>query len=208
MSLCHFSDALWIVINFFVVWSIYLSSSRVHFKNGPEYLIRGTAQISTKYLLYSSFSLIWLCLLPIFSNTGSFLFLQTLYWVGNCVLSSASLFPHFVISMSHFSISNSILTSWLYIFIVYIRVARSFSVFAKTFISSIYIRWLFFSSDFENLLPLVHFLSTLLSGTIAITNISGKGEFPWGILLWIFTSATVWLPITNSKHLFFICDEG
>ena len=30
---------------FFVLWSICLSSSPVHFKKGPEYLTRGTAQV-------------------------------------------------------------------------------------------------------------------------------------------------------------------
>ena len=33
------------VISFLVLWSICLSSSFVHLKNGPEYLIMGTAQV-------------------------------------------------------------------------------------------------------------------------------------------------------------------
>ena len=33
------------VISFLVLWSICLSSSLVHFRKGPEYLTRGTAQV-------------------------------------------------------------------------------------------------------------------------------------------------------------------
>ena len=44
--LCHLSGAntLYLVISFLVVWSISWSSL-VHFKNGPEYLTRGTARV-------------------------------------------------------------------------------------------------------------------------------------------------------------------
>ena len=38
-------NALCIVISFLVLWSICLSSSLVHFREGPKYLTRGTAQI-------------------------------------------------------------------------------------------------------------------------------------------------------------------
>ena len=38
--------ALCIVINFLVLWSFCLSSSLVRFKNDPEYITRGTAQVS------------------------------------------------------------------------------------------------------------------------------------------------------------------
>ena len=38
-------NALCIVISFLVLWSIFLSSSLVHLRKGPEYLMRGTAQV-------------------------------------------------------------------------------------------------------------------------------------------------------------------
>ena len=38
-------NAFCIIINFLVLRSICLTSSLVHFKNGPEYLTRGTAQV-------------------------------------------------------------------------------------------------------------------------------------------------------------------
>ena len=44
------------VISFLVLWSICLSSSRVHLRKGPEYLTSGTAQVfipSMKFLLES-----------------------------------------------------------------------------------------------------------------------------------------------------------
>ena len=37
--------AFWIVINFLVFWSISLSSSRVHYRNGPKYLTKETALV-------------------------------------------------------------------------------------------------------------------------------------------------------------------
>ena len=47
--------ALCMVITFFVLWSVCWRSSLVYFKNGPEYLSRGTAQVfipSIRFLLY------------------------------------------------------------------------------------------------------------------------------------------------------------
>ena len=41
--------------------------------------------------------------------------------------------------------------SWLYILTVCMKISRSFSVLANTFILSMYIRWLIFSCDFVNL---------------------------------------------------------
>ena len=38
-------NALCMVISFLVLWSICLSLSSVHFRKGPEYLTRGTAQV-------------------------------------------------------------------------------------------------------------------------------------------------------------------
>ena len=38
------------VINFLVLWSMYLSSSLVHFRNGPEYLTGGTAQMFIPFM--------------------------------------------------------------------------------------------------------------------------------------------------------------
>ena len=61
--ICYFlllaCKALRIVINFLVLWSIYQSSSLIHFKNGPEYFTRGTAKVFiplTRFLLQSSVS--------------------------------------------------------------------------------------------------------------------------------------------------------
>ena len=42
--------ALCMVISFLVLWSICLSSSLIHFKNGLEYLTRGTAQVFTPFI--------------------------------------------------------------------------------------------------------------------------------------------------------------
>ena len=51
------TSSLWynnlcMVISFLVLWSICLSSSFPHFKNGPEYLTRGTAQLFISLLRF------------------------------------------------------------------------------------------------------------------------------------------------------------
>ena len=54
------------IISFLVLWSICLSSSLVHFRKGPEYLTRGTAQVSiplVRFLLESFVSSSYLVLL-------------------------------------------------------------------------------------------------------------------------------------------------
>ena len=38
-------QAVYIIISFLILWSICLSSSLVYFKNGPDYLTRGTVQV-------------------------------------------------------------------------------------------------------------------------------------------------------------------
>ena len=105
---------LCIVINFFVLWSICLSSFLVHFKNGPKYLIRGTAQIlislirfllgfkfpcsSEVHLIIFSFISVWWCPLPIFPSTSNFPPLQ----VFQCFPDLAVLFLLFFSLFSTF----------------------------------------------------------------------------------------------------------
>ena len=60
--------------------------------------------------------------------------------------------------------------SWLYILTVCIMVSGSFSFFANSLVSSMYIRWLIFSCNLLSLYPAVHFLSMWLRGIIAIMN--------------------------------------
>ena len=60
--------------------------------------------------------------------------------------------------------------------------------------SSVYIRWMIFFSDLASLYLPVHFLSTLFSGIIAITNSNGNSASLWKIPLWIFTSGQLFLP--------------
>ena len=73
-----------------------------------------------------------------------------------------------------------------------------FSFFANSLMSSMYIRWLIFSSDLLSLYPLVHFLSMWLNGIIAIINSNGDSASPWNIPLWIFVSAKLFPPAINS----------
>ena len=45
-------SALCMVISFLVLWSICLSSSLVHFKKGPGYLMRATAQVFIPFIRF------------------------------------------------------------------------------------------------------------------------------------------------------------
>ena len=86
------------IISLLVLWSICLSSSLVHFKNGPEYLTRDTAQVfiplirfmsyrfilscfldlqRSSSLIFLSSPLVWSCQLPISLSICRFPFLQT-----------------------------------------------------------------------------------------------------------------------------------
>ena len=51
-------NALFMVISFLVLWSICLSSSLVHFKNGPKYLNRGTAQVFIPLIRFQPYSFV------------------------------------------------------------------------------------------------------------------------------------------------------
>ena len=90
-----------------------------------------------------------------------------------------------MMSRLHFSIPNSIPIFWLYILTVCIRVSSSFSFFANSLMSSMYIRWFIFSCDLLSLYPAVHFLTMWFSGIMAIMNCRGDSASPWKILLWI-----------------------
>ena len=106
----------------------------------------------------------------------------------------------FITSISHFSMPNSIPMSWLYILTASISVSCSFSFFANSLMSSIYIRWSIFSCDLLSLYPVVHFLNMWLSGIMAIMNSEGNCASPWNIPLWIFASAKL-LPHAVSSTL-------
>ena len=95
------SKALCIVLIFHVLCFIFLNSCFVYFKNGPEYLIKGTAKmfiplmrflqqssVTSRFfvflsyfflLFYLSFLLVWWSLLPIVLSICNFLFFQA-FW--------------------------------------------------------------------------------------------------------------------------------
>ena len=70
--------------------------------------------------------------------------------------------------------------------------------------SSMYIKGFIFSCDLVSLYPPVHFLSMWLSGIIAIININGDSASPRIIVLWIFVSAKLFLPVIYSTLQVFI----
>ena len=97
-----------------------------------------------------------------------------------------------------FSMTNSIPLSWLHILTACMRVSIYFSFFAKSLMSSMYIRWLIFSCDLLSLYPAAHFLSMCFSDIMAIMNSKCDSASPWKILLWIFVSAKPLLPAVSS----------
>ena len=144
--------ALCIVISFLALWHISWSYSLVHFNNGPEYLTRclslwwdfccralfreGFSFVGdTLSLFFLSSPLVWWCSLLIFPNSSNFPFLRAFCFFFDFAVLFLSLFvffPLFTISMTHFSISNSIPISWLHILTIYIRVSNSFLFFGNS----------------------------------------------------------------------------
>ena len=134
------------VISFLVLWFICLSSSLVHL-NGPEYLMRVTAQIFIPlirflFLLYSFVSRSFLVLLKydflFFSFISSWLMMSTsnnpkyLYFSFSPGVPSVSC-CFSLLAWRIFLCQTPFLCPWLYILTVCIRVSKSFSFFGKQF---------------------------------------------------------------------------
>ena len=97
-------NALYMVISFLVLWSICLSSHRVHLRKGPEYLTRGTVQIFIplmRFLLESFVSSSFVVCLRYYFRIMSF--------ICTCLMVSASKMPNYLsVSFS----SNVLILSW------------------------------------------------------------------------------------------------
>ena len=156
--------ALCIIITFLVLWCLCLSSSLVHFKNGPEYLMSGTALVFIPFISFLLYSLVLSSFLVHLRYSLKFFFLHhhlfdgvyfqysqvflrflfsecsNFFWVGCSILSIMCRFSLFIISMAHFSRPNSIPISWLYILTACVRVFSSFSFLENSLMSSINIR--------------------------------------------------------------------
>ena len=127
----------------FVLWSTCLSSSLVHFKNGPEYLMRGTAQVfiplisflqhsfvSSSFLIllrysFFIFSFISTCLMVSASKMPNYLNVSfspsvlILSWFGNSIPSVWCLFLLFITSMAQFSMPNIVVAVLVFYFLVF-----------------------------------------------------------------------------------------
>ena len=221
-------NALCLVISFVVLWSIFLSSSLVHFTKGPDYLTWGTAQVfiplirflqenfvSSSFLVLLRYSF-WIlsfistCLMVSASKIHNYLFISfspsvlILSWFGSSIPSVLYRLLLFITSMTQFSIPNSIPMSWLYILTACMRVSSSFSYLENSLMSSMYIKWLIFSCDLLSLYPAVHFLSMWLSGFIVILNSNGDIASSSKLPLSIFASAKHLPPAVNSTFQVFM----
>ena len=83
-------NALCIVISFLVLWSICLSSSLVHLRKGPEYLMRGTTQVFIPLIRF---------LLESFVSSSFLVLLRYSFWIlsfiSTCLMVSASKIPKY-----------------------------------------------------------------------------------------------------------------
>ena len=169
------------------------------FKNGPEYLTRETVLwwsycfwafgfkkfffFCSSRVRFSYFSLISSFLTVSASNIPYFPSVLMLSWFGSSIPSFDSLSPRFIMSIAHFSMSNSIPISWMYVLIVCINL-QSFSFFRYFYIIHVHkviSLFLWFCKFFAPMF----YQSIYLSGIIARTNSSGDSEFSWKVSLYI-----------------------
>ena len=87
--------ALSITISFLDLWSICWRSSFVHFKNGPEYLTKGTAKVFIPLMRFLQCNLVSsrLLLLLRYSFFKFFLSSPFVWWCRLLILPSISKFP-------------------------------------------------------------------------------------------------------------------
>ena len=182
-SLSTFSlgcNALWVVVSFHVLWSICLSSSHVHFKKGPEYLKRDTAQVfiliksqldgffSCNFLVPLRYAFIFTCLMVLASQMSKYLYVSfsssvlILSWFGSFIPSVICRVLLFITSMAHFSMPSSIPMCWLYILTECIKVFCSFSFFANSLMPSLNISWLIFTCDLLSLYSSMHIIIIII----------------------------------------------
>ena len=160
-------------MGFLVFWSICWSSSFVHFKNGPEYLTRGTALIlitlirfllcslvSSSFLVLlrntfknfflSSLVVKW-CPLPVFPSTCKLPLLRVLWFFLDLVVRfcpSFIVFRHSLLTWHIFLYQIPFLyLQWISSLTVF-RVLILFHFLANTLMSSMYIRWMIFFQRF------------------------------------------------------------
>ena len=107
------------------------------------------SEVIFSYFFLSS-PLVWWCPRPVFPRACNFPFLKVFSFFSYLpvLFLLLLLFSNFSLSAWHFLRLNSITIYWLYIFIFCIRVSSSFSYFANTLLSSMYIKGLIFSWDF------------------------------------------------------------
>ena len=113
--------------------------------------------------------------------------------------------PLFMTSMTHYSKTNPIPMSGMYILTACTRVSSSFSFFVNSFMSSLHIRWLIFSCVLLSWYPAMHFLSMWFSGSMAIMNSDDRAS-PLEITLLIFASGNLLPPAVNfTIHFSWFC---
>ena len=84
-------NTLCMVISFLVLWFIFLSSSLVHFKKGPEYLTKYTAQLSIHLIRFLRFGFVSSSFLDLMRY--SFLIFS---FISTCLMVSASKIPKYL----------------------------------------------------------------------------------------------------------------
>ena len=106
-------------------------------------------------------------------------------WFDNVYHFVVFLFPCFLITTAHFSIPNSIATSWICISIVWIRVTYSVPFFVYRLMQFLY-KNVFFSFELVNVLSPMYFLCMKFGDIIVIRKSSSERESPWNMPLWMY----------------------
>ena len=83
--------ALCMVISFLILWSICLSSSLVNLRKGPEYLMRGTAQVFIPLIRFLLESLVSSCFLVLLRYS-----FWILFFILTCLMVSACKIPKYL----------------------------------------------------------------------------------------------------------------
>ena len=103
-------NTLCIVISFLFLWSIYLSSSLVHLRKGPEYLTSGTAEVFIPLIKFRPEN---------FVSSSFLVLLRYYFWIlsfiSTCLMVSASKMPKYLYVL--FSANVQVCFQFLLIFL-------------------------------------------------------------------------------------------
>ena len=166
-------------------------------------LVSSSFLVLLKYSFFLSSPHVWLRPLPIFECLCKFPTLQVFWffsWFRSSFSSIICRVSLLIVSMAHFSISNSIPISWLYILPTCIRISNFFFHFLQT----IWCRGGWFFLWLVKFLYTPAFLKYKIEWHHRYYNSNGNGNYAsvWKIPFLIFTSVKLLTPAVRSTLQF------